>query len=374
MKRFLLLFLFILPFTTHAQQGALTPGDNLVVDGIPPIPNSIVETVSKYTEFRSAGIRSWHPTKTEMLVITRFADVSQVHHVKMPGGARTQLTFFSDRVSGASFGPKNPDFFVFSKDIGGGEWFQNYRFDMNNGNVTLLTDGKSRNSLGVWSQDGSKMAYTSTRRTGKDADIYVIDPRNPASDRLLTENQGGGWGPRDWSPDGKTIILGENLSINESYLWLLDAETGNRTELIPRNRKDQVSYSGARFSHDGKGVYVTTDLDSEFQRLAYLDLATKKYRFLTDHIKWDVDDFELSPDGKTIAMITNEDGVGILRLLDANSGNEFPLPELPTGIVSGVQWHPSGTHLGFNFTSARSSTDVLLSRDRNGKSGAMDLQ
>jgi hypothetical protein len=60
-----------------------------------------------------------------MLIATRFADVPQVHVVKMPGGTRTQLTFFPDRVAGAHYGPEGSDYFTFVKDVGGGEWFQN---------------------------------------------------------------------------------------------------------------------------------------------------------------------------------------------------------------------------------------------------------
>ncbi|HZY09641.1 MAG TPA: hypothetical protein VFF29_00660, partial [Bacteroidota bacterium] len=89
-----------------SQTGVLTPSDNLVADGIPAIPTSIVEAVGRYTEFRSASLSSWHPTKREMLIITRLGDVPQIHNVKFPGGARTQLTFFPDRVGGASFNPK----------------------------------------------------------------------------------------------------------------------------------------------------------------------------------------------------------------------------------------------------------------------------
>ncbi len=70
--------------------------------------------------------------KREMLIGTRFADVPQIHRVKMPGGDRTQLTFFPDRTGGGHFGPKG-DYFTFTKDVGGGEWFQIYRYDLANG-------------------------------------------------------------------------------------------------------------------------------------------------------------------------------------------------------------------------------------------------
>jgi hypothetical protein len=143
-----LLILFVLIFTllaiaqTPAGEAVLKPGDNLVVQGIPNIPQSIVDQANRYTEVRSAGFASWHPTRREMLITTRFADTAQVHSVKMPGGARTQLTFFPDRVAGAAFEPTKGDYFIFSKDIGGGEWFQIYRYDVASGDITLLTDGK----------------------------------------------------------------------------------------------------------------------------------------------------------------------------------------------------------------------------------------
>lgn len=341
-----------------AQEQVVTPGPNLVLDGIPPIPQEIADAVARYTEFRSAGLQSWHPTERKMLITTRFGDATQIHHVAMPGGARTQLTFFRERVGGASFHPKSPSYFVFSKDVGGGEWFQNYRYDMETGVITLLTDGKSRNSLGTWSRDGNFMVYTSTRRNGKDVDLYVINPAEPSSDRLLAENTGGGWFPADCSPDGKTIAVIEYISINESYVWFFDSKTGARTLITPKEPGVQISYGSVEFSRDGRGLYMTTDKDSEFRRLAYYDLASKNLTFLTSHISWDVDNFELSPDGKTIAFVVNEDGIGKLHLMDAVSRKELNVPALPTGLVSGLEWHPSGKELGFNLTSTQSATDV----------------
>jgi Tol biopolymer transport system component len=362
MKRTVALSTLLLVLTlVHAQEAIIPHGGNLVLDGMPQIPQSIADSAARYMEFRSAEISSWHPTKHEMLIRTRFADVTQVHHVKMPGGARTQLTFFPERVSEASFNPKNPSYFVFSKDVGGGEWFQNFRYDTGNGAVTLLTDGKSRNSLGVWAKDGSKMAYGSTRRTGKDVDLYIIDPSNPPSDRLLAENQGG-WLPLDWSPDGKRIAVIEFVSINESYIWLFDSQTGAKTLVTPKDKENQIFYGGAQFSHDGKGLYVTTDRDSEFRRLAYLDLETKKHTFLTETISWDVDNFRLSPDGKTIAFVVNKDGVGILHLMDIEEKNCPRQPRQDHHRLNGI--HPEHTLDSIIVRPGRPQTHTLLRSGR----------
>ncbi len=382
MTRCLTAFLLLPGFAAAAPDAApaVRPGDNLVTVNVPPVPQALAESVERYTHFRSAGFDGWHPTRREMLIGTRFADTNQVHHVRFPGGARTQLTFFPDSVAGARFQPTTGDYFVFSKDRGGDEFFQNYRYDLANGTVTLLTDGKSRNQLGAWSHAGDRMAYGSTRRTGNDVDFYVIDPRDPRTDRLLTKNDGGGWFVLDWSPDDRTLLVSEGISINQSFLWLVDAATGEKTPLTPHDKTDLIAYSGGQFARDGKGFYLTTDKDSEFHRLAYLDRETKQLKFLTSHIPWDVDEFDLSEDGKTIAFVTNEAGVSVLRLLDTATGKEKAAPKVPAGIIRGVAWHKNNRDVGFTFTNARSTPDAYsidattgeLTRWTSSETGGLD--
>jgi Tol biopolymer transport system component len=279
-RRLSLLLILLVALTAFAQNAAekqqayIRPGENLVVENIPPIPASIAEKANQYGEFRAAGFEDWSPARREMLIVTRFADVPQLHLLKMPGGARTQLTFFPDRIIGAHYSPKDGSFLVFSKDVGGGEWFQFYRYDLGDGAVTLLTDGKSRNLDARFAHNDTRFAYNSTRRTGQDTDIWIMDATDPKTDRMLLQLQGGGWGPLDWSPDNKKLLVLEEISADESYLWLADVASGQKTRLTPKVEGQKIAYDEARFSKDGKGLYVTTDHDSEFLRLAYLDLAT----------------------------------------------------------------------------------------------------
>ena len=51
--------------------------------------------------YRGANFADWNPVRREMLISTRFGDVPQLHLVKMPGGARQQLTFYADSVTTA---------------------------------------------------------------------------------------------------------------------------------------------------------------------------------------------------------------------------------------------------------------------------------
>jgi len=350
--------------------GDIKPNENLVGEGIPSIPSTLSETVGRYTEFRGAGLQDWHPTRREMLVTTRFADTNQIHRVRFPGGARTQLTFFPDRVLGASYAPKGGEFFVFGKDTGGNEFTQLYRYDLATGDVALLTDGRrSQNGGGQWSNAGDRIAYGTTARNGKDRDIHVMDPRDPQSDRVVLETEGGGWAALAWSPDDRQLLVGESISANESYRWLLDLASGEKRLLTPKGGAEKVHYGGGVFARDGKSVYVSTDKGSEFHRLARVDPATGDHDFLATHIDWDVDDFKLSPDGKTVAFATNEDGVDVLRLLDTATGKERPAPRLGLGlgVMGGLEWHQNGRDLAFGYSSARSPADVYSLDVTSGK-------
>jgi dipeptidyl aminopeptidase/acylaminoacyl peptidase len=340
-------------------QVVVRPPDSLTLDGVPPVPAPIAEQVGRYAEFRSAALLGWHPTRRELLVGTRFADTPQVHAVRFPGGARHQLTFFPDRVGEASWPRRSADFLLFSKDRGGDEFSQIYRLDVATGAVTLISDGgRSQNYLGAWSHAGDRMAFGSTRRNGADRDVYVVDPKDPATTRRVLEVKGGGWGPTDWSPDDTKLLVIEGLSVNESYVWVVDVATGKATLATPKGGPDKVAYHGPRWSVDGKGIYVATDRESEFQRLAYLDLATGRHTYLTSHIPWDVNEFALSPDGKTIAFEANEEGLGVLHLLDTATGREKPAPKLPPAVIGGLEWRADGTELAFSLSSARSPSDV----------------
>jgi len=368
LKRVFTLFA-ILILTTLAlpQSDEIVPNENLVAEGIPKISASLAESVGRYSEFRNAFFASWHPTQRKMLIETRFGDTNQVHEVKFPGGARTQLTFFPDRIAGAAYEPVRGESFLFLKDVGGGEFFQIYVYDLKSGEIKLLTDGKSRNTSARWSYQGDRIAYGSTKRTGNDVDIWVVNANDPSSARMVAPMEGGGWEISDWSSDGKQLLVGNFISAAESYVWLLDVDSGKKELLTPKPGTETALRSNARFSKDGKGVYLTSDEGSEFQRLAYLDLASRKTNILTPSLQWDVDELELSDDGRWIAFIANEDGISKLHVLDTKANKEVPVPKLPVGVAAGLQWRKNSRDLGFTLTTASQPFDAYSIDIASGK-------
>src|SRR6266478_5798125 len=55
-------------------------------------------------------------------------------------------------------------------------------------------------------------------------------------------------------------------------------------------------------------------------------------------LSWRVEEFQVSPDGKTLAYIRNEDGISRLHLLGVVAGKERSAPQLPIGIISDLKW------------------------------------
>jgi dipeptidyl aminopeptidase/acylaminoacyl peptidase len=373
--------ILMLPYLALGQEGGappadsiLTPGDNFVLENIPPIPMKIAEDTARYGESRASTLFGWHPTRREILIGTRFGDTVQVHSVAMPGGARRQLTFFKDRVLSAQFLPDG-NAFVFQKDTSGGEWYQIYRFDLATGAITLLTDGHSRNDDPLLAHHGTKLIYTSTQRNNKDDDLWIVDAADPksrtGSAHMLMQVDGGGWQPLDWSQDNRQLLVQQFISANESYLWLVDASSGEKKALTPpsvsANPGETVAYSAAVFSKDGKSIYVLTDRDSQFQRLARIDLASLQPTYLTTSMAWDVDEMTASEDGKAIAFSANENGYSKLYLLDTGSGKFRALPNIPAGVIGNLHFHENSRDLGFTIAFARSPMDAYSIDVHSGK-------
>src|SRR5215831_6108918 len=156
---------------------------------------------------------------------------------------------------------------------------------------------------------------------------------------------------------------------SESYLWLLDVASGRKTRLTvpPSNGRASVG-PYAQFSADGNGVYLATDRNSEFNRLAYLDLKTKRLAYLASRINWDVEEFSLSRRRGMLAFTTNEEGFSRLHLLDlTKKGKQIKLPDLPEGVVDKLTWDAEGGRIAFAISSAATTGDIYLLEIRTGK-------
>jgi dipeptidyl aminopeptidase/acylaminoacyl peptidase len=351
-------------YAQQAQEKPVEPPAALVLDGVPQVPASVAAQVAKYTDFRPTGFTGWHPTKLEMLVVRRHKNTVQVHRLDKPGGKLELVTDFAEPVRGAAYEPKNGSYYIFGRDTGGNEVARVYRNTIGGKEPVAVSAEGRRASGGAWNNAGDRILWTTVPvgRTGSadkiKTELRIGDPMKPDESKVLGEFDGGGWGGFGFSPDDKQIVYIEYVSANESYVWLMDLATGKAKRITEKNGGEQVRYGETKFTRDGKGLYTLTDRDSEFTRLTHIDLATMKHTPLTDSIKWDVDDIDLSDDGKLLAFTTNEDGTNVLHVMTTADHKEVAMPKLPLGTLGGLKWHKDSTNLAFSVTSAVSPAEV----------------
>ncbi len=347
----------------------------LTADGVPVIPDALAAASRPYMESRGAGFAGWNAADRSMLISTRFGNVSQLHRVAGPMMDRRQISFEAEPLGG-TLSPTG-DVLLVTKDNGGDEFFQFYT--LRAGRLTQLTaGGKSRNSTGAWSLDGKLIGFSSTERNGTDTDLFVIDPRNPASKRRVAEVKGGGWRIAAIAPGNASAIVSEYRSITDSKLYRLDLASGQLSAI--GDHAKTIAYGRVEFAPDSS-VWLTSDEGSDVRRLGRLDVASGRFTPVGPTIRWDVDSFAIAKDGRTIAFVTNEAGIDKLSLLDVASGRIRRVESIPAGTIGGLEFAPWGA-LGLSLNSAKSPTDAYsldtgtlkLTRWTQSETGGLDSE
>jgi dipeptidyl aminopeptidase/acylaminoacyl peptidase len=358
-----------LTLTTAVAQEVVTPDAHLLADGIPAIPKAIADKVSLYTEFRGYGFVGWHPVERSMLVRHREegANLAQIYWLKAPGGKLEKITDFPDHVSAASFAPHHGNYLVYSRDVGGNEATQVFRMDLATRQSTLLSNPEERSAY-AWSRKGDRVLIESvpldkTAQGGTRAQVAttltLVDPLKPDSKTRLAELPGGGWGSFRFTHDDATIAAQQYRTPNDSDVFLMDATTGAREKILPKDGAPAAGYSGFEWSLDNQRLFLTSNQGGEFSELAVYDRRDKSLTMLSHHIPWDIERFTLSADGKRLMAVANANGRDEVHLFDAATGKEVSRPDIAAGSIGGGEWHDTQrSTLAFSLNSPQSPGDV----------------
>lgn len=357
-------FCLLLAWQAVAQSEESLPNVNLETQGIPRVPASLAPQVKRYTGAYGLPLAGWGNTRREVL-LKGISSASWVSRIAAPGATPQTWLYWQE--------PNFYDFYfqlqgkhlVYNRDVAGNEAFQLYLYDIEKLASTLLTDGKARSTEPVWSNAGKQIIYSSSPSGNNGVNLNLIDPFAPKSNRILVPSTGNYLKVFDWSPDDRYAVYCEFISNTFSQLWMIEVGTGKPQLLTPGNVADY--YSEPQFGADGKGLYVITDREADVRRLAYLDLATGKFTYLTSDMNWDVEEFQRSPDGGTLAFASNEAGLSHLYLLDIASNKNKTIRDLPEGMISDLKWHQNSVDLAFNYKSSRTPNDVYSVNVSNGK-------
>ena len=356
--------------TTPGTTGAIVAANaNLHIEGIPPIPASVVAQVARYTEFRSQAFVDWHPLRAEMLVASRprGVDTTQIFRLTSARAEAELLTTFADPVRKASYEPVAGAYVVYERSSGGDEAAQLYRLDLPGRQSTPITEAGQRHDMQMWLHGSSRLLYLSVpldrTAAGRSRDaiaqtLSLVDPMQPQARRRVAELPGGGWSVDGVAWDDRRITLTRYLSAAESQVWLLDLASGQRQQLLPAAGASPATHLASLWKRDDSGFFFFSDRAGEFRELMFYRLADASVTRVTRRIAWDIAGVSLDVTGRLLAVRANVDGRNELRFFDADTFDELPTPSVPAGSIVAAEFHPKLATLAVGLTDSRSPSVV----------------
>nr|WP_232307311.1 hypothetical protein [Sphingomonas sp. Y57] len=322
------------------------------LQNVPEIPADVRDAVQRYQNSRAALFEGWLPDGS-MLIATRFGATQQIHHVAAPGRARTQISFGSEPIAEAHVIPGS-DRFVTVGDTGGDEWFQ---LDLRGlaGTASRLTEPGTRNQSPVFSKDGSLLVWARATKGSAAYSLLALNPKAEGPPRELYRADGA-IEPADVATDKGRLIFVRGLSNREDRLFELQLATGKAIRIAPKAAP--AIYQKPRYLPGERSLVAISDSGNDTRQLVEIDIATGRQTVLTPGLGWDVEDYDLSDDGRLLAYSINEDGFSRVVVQDRVTRRTLPQPVLPKSVLTALKFTPDGRRLAIGLTSATSVGDV----------------
>ena len=284
------------------------------------------QNINRYLLAQGAKSVNLSPDGETIAFIWSITGEPQLWRMPKKGGAPQQITFGSG-ITFYAFLPNGREFLI-GRDVAGNEreGFSVLSID-GSSERELLPASNAFRRLGDFSTDGERAIYASTERNGLDFDLYVVNMLSGET-QLIYESEYGFF-PEAWQPGGDLVVVSETRGEDANDVYLLNVKSG---DMAPIMRPEvAANFSDFQWRPDGSGFYLTTNLDREFNAVAYYELATDELTtlFATDA---DSSNVQLSEDGNFLLWTTNQEGYSNLQGLDLTSQKPIQVPQLPHGV------------------------------------------
>ncbi len=281
--------------------------------------------VDKLYSTRVIGGSSWSPDGKRVAFISNISGRENLWTVPAEGGWPAQLTISDQRQASPAWSPDGR-YLAYISDYDGNEQWDVFLVDTNTGEVTNLTNtpGISEEEP-AWSPDGKTLAFLVKPKTSANYEIHLMNMLTRRA-RPLTSGTPKEWsfGRPIWSQDSaKLAATLSHANGRDSNVYVLDVKSGQKTNLTEHS--GEQLWDVRDWSPDGKTLLVTSNAGNGYDNAALLDVATRKVEWITQE-HWPISAGAFSPDGKTAIVEANVDGNFGLYLYDLASRRLDPLP------------------------------------------------
>ncbi|HEX4853376.1 S9 family peptidase [Arenimonas sp.] len=298
---------------------------------------------------------SFNADESRILFSSNRRGVWNAYSMPVAGGEWTDVTRSdTDNSYAVSYFPAD-DRVLVTRDQGGNELNHLYVIEAD-GSERDLTPGEDLKAdfLG-FTADGSAFHVISNERDPRYFDVYRYDSASYERTRVYENTTG--LEPAIVSVDGKWLALSQSNTTNDSDLFVVELATGQSTKVS--EHEGQAAFSAQDFSPDGQWLYYTANDQGEFAQLRRVNLATWAHEPVQS-ADWDIVAAYFSKNGKYLAVATNVDGSTRVKLHDAATGAEQPLPALPAGEIRGLRIADSETKMAFYLNGDRQPNDLYV--------------
>lgn len=288
-------------------------------------------SIEQYLNIRGAGSPQFSYDDSKIYFTQTVTGTSQIWMLDKPAGWPTQVTFFTDRISGYSVNPKR-DLILVEKDEGGSEYSQFYLMNGSGTSIERLTDNKPKvlYGFGRWSDDGSFFTYYSNERSPYFYDIYVYNIDKRSGEMVYSSDHSNY--PSVISSDGNYMVMTRSYRSDDNDLYLLDMKTKEAKLMTTHdNFNEPAEFYSVSFSKDNGKVYIVSNNKNDFYRFLEYNISSGKTEtvnipFLNQYQNWDVSSVVFSADRSKAVFIINADGYDKLVMYDLLNSTEIEVP------------------------------------------------
>ncbi len=390
----------------------------LLYDGVPAGSEELRAALSQYRVSSESRLLGWL-ANGELLVATRFDQGEQVERLRAPGEVQLALSHAGGALRGAATQPYHSQLLAYLADDSERGAPALYVQDVGGSSEHQLLPASNQPGAALFAHDGQRLAFSAQLAGNANAGIYVADAAGGAPPHQLQSGTGERWQVLGWTRSDRALLVlrssagaassdaassastGADSAIGGSAngssaggdaalpavtgdeLWLIEVASGaarriddptapggaaarNSARTRPSSGSKPVSHIiQARLANDDRGVYFLSDRDSDYMRLRYADLFGDAPRDVGPAISHDIEQFDLSADGRYLAYGWNDNGYSRVSIIERPQSEsallqETRVPGLPVGVVHDLQFARQGPRLAIDLGGSAALRDVYV--------------